>query len=165
MKRFGGPFSHPFLIVENERGEVVEEIHGRWQNTIRTRQFISLEEQYDDKTRTLPLPALHPMAVVSPCSPRDAHKAIVRQPYMTAPQEEIENLMVALKAVVADLNEERHPFYRYAETNSGFANCQMILGEAIARTPGFPPVPPLKLAHTGWTLKDKDAINRTHEYV
>ncbi len=165
LKRFGMPFSHPFLIVENEKGEVMEEIHGRWQNSIRTRQFVNLEDHYKDETRSLPLPELYPMAVVSPCTPRDAHKAIERQMLFSGERDVVMGYIDALKAIVPDLNAERHLFYRYAKRGSGFANCQIILAEAMSRVPDFPPVPGLKLAHTGWTETGKDAINQRHEHA
>lgn len=159
FKRFGGPFSHPFLIVENDKGEVVEEIHGRWQNTIRTRQFVNLENYYDGPEKGKPFPELYPMAVISPCTERDAGRAIERQGVFEGSREDVMAYIDALKKTGAALNEERHPFYRYAARGSGFANCQLILGEAISRTQGFPPVPGLRLAHTGWTGGVKLAIN------
>lgn len=165
FKRFGGPFSHPFLIVEDENGKVREEIHGRWRNTIRTRQFVDLADYYDGALKGESFPDLYPMAVVSPCAERDTHRAIARQPVFEGTKEEGEAHIAALKLTIENLNAERHPFYRYARRGTGFANCQLILGEAIARTKGFPPVPGLKLAHTGWTGGAKLAINQSHEHA
>lgn len=162
LERFGQAFSHPFLIVYDDKGEVVEEFHGRWQNTIRTRQFVELDAEYEAARNNEPvaLPELHPMAVVSPCTVRDAHKATLIQPVFEGPKDIVINHIESLRATIPAVNDLRLPFYRYAVADSGFANCQLILGAAIAWTEGFPPVPPLKLAHTGWTDLSKDVINR-----
>ena len=161
IELFGRAFSHPFIIVYDEAGAVVEEIHGRWQNTFRTRQFIHLDEQYISHTKhgvAVKLPPLHPMAVVSPSALRDTHKAVSLQPFFEGAREVVEEHIAALKANALLVNAAKTPFYRYAVPGTGFGNCQSALANAIAMTEGFPPVPDLVLAQTGWTQPIKQSI-------
>lgn len=161
IELFGRAFSHPFIIVREENGAVVEEIHGRWQNTFRTRQFIHLDEQYMSHTKhglAVKLPPLHPMAVVSPSALRDTHKAVSIQPFFEGARDIVEAHIAALKANALIVNAAKTPFYRYAVPGSGFGNCQSALAHAIAMTADFPKVPDLVLAHTGWTGAIKQSI-------
>ena len=158
---FGSAFSHPFIIVRDEAGAVVEEIHGRWQNTFRTRQFIHLDDEYLSHTKhgmPVRLPPLHPMAVVSPSTLRDTHKAVSIQPFFEGTRDTVEAHIAALKANALIVNAAKTPFYRYAVPGTGFGNCQSALATAIAMTEGFPEVPDLTLAHTGWTGAAKPSI-------
>jgi len=165
IETFGQPFSHPFLIVYDGNGDVVEEFHGRWQNTIRTRQFVELDAEYRDARNGKPvtLPDFHPMAVVSPCVLRDAPKATTIQPVFEGSENVVKHHIENLRANIPMINDLCLPFYRYATAESGFANCQLILGAAIAWTDGFPPVPSLKLAYTGWTDLPRNAIRSFHD--
>lgn len=161
IELFGRAFSHPFIIVRDGSGAVMEEIHGRWQNTFRTRQFIHLDDEYLGHTRhgvPVKLPPLHPMAVVSPSLERDTHKAVSVQPFFDGAKEVVEAHINALKENALIVNAAKTPFYRYAVPGSGFGNCQSALANAIAMTKGFPKVPDLVLAHTGWTGAIKPSI-------
>lgn len=158
---FGKPFSHPFLYVADENGDVVEEIHGRWKNTIRSRQFVDLEEQYVSVTqhkKPAVFPELYPTAVVSACGLRHMPIATHRQNVFDGPQEDIEYLIQSLKKNIPIVNDAHTPFFRYAVPGSGFGNCQMSLSKVIDMTEDFPPVPDLLLAYTGWTRASKTAI-------
>ncbi len=151
---FGKPFSHPFLYISDENGDVVEEIHGRWKNTIRSRQFVDLEEQYIDMTqrkKSAVFPVLYPTAVVSACGLRHVPIATHTQPVFKGRRGDVEYLVQLLKSNIPIVNEAHTPFFRYAVPNSGFANCQMSLSMIIDMTDDFPPVPDLMLAYTGWT--------------
>lgn len=161
IEMFGRAFSHPFIIVRDENGAVVEEIHGRWQNTFRTRQFIHLDDEYASHVKhglPVKLPPLHPMAVVSPSLERDTHKAVSVQPFFEGTKEVVEGHIAALKENALTVNARKTPFYRYAVLGTGFGNCQSALANAIAMTDGFPKVPDLVLAHTGWTGAVKNSI-------
>lgn len=168
---FGKPFSHPFIVFKSPSDLVISEVHGSWKRgSVLETRLAQIFDKVSGKLRSEFMNSCmagaardyYPQGfIMNTRGPRQYDSRVEEHLLFKGPQQKARAMWMEIVGSFPTLNEQKKPYYRYAEAESAFTNCQTLIRQSLhtVETVLPRPLPALKLAETGWTPPRKTDIN------